>query len=62
MNKDTIKKIIDERDAAEQKNDRFSKMEEAEEFMNGEEIYAAGFAWGVTVGLNRALKILDEEK
>lgn len=62
MDKSIIKKIEDERDIAEQRNDVFSEKEEKEDFMDGEEIYAAGFAWGLTVGLNRALKILDDNK
>lgn len=53
-------KLKSEIERADKVDDRFTSMEENEEFMDGEEIYNSGFARGRLFGLQMALRIIEE--
>lgn len=60
---ETIKeKLKLEFEKANKADDRFSAMEEDEEFMDGEMIYSSGVARGRYLGLKKALEIAGESE
>ena len=54
-----LNKLKLEFEKANEADDRFTVMEEAEEFMDGEMIYSSGIAKGRYLGLRKALEIIE---
>lgn len=61
MNCNTKNKITEKINEIEQGSAELFRMDENEEFMDGEMIHRLGFSLGQLAGLNYALKVLEGE-